>query len=231
MSKTLTIDQMAVQLQGRLPMNLTTSYCIQELNKAWRWIEQQGAFAWNLIVATPKMVASTTTITLPSDLDLGKPVYIYAPPYLNYMHIPYKPYDEWVLQQQFVMTQFPGLFACWTYYQTSVGVANAVATFVPVSAAPVIDSNYNVVYHHIVGRPIVSGQYFPTPDAFDDTIVDLAEAEIRRIYHLIRWDTAQTKAQSSAKLMLDAYRSDKKDLRGLMLGAMENQEASLQRSE
>ncbi len=76
-----------------------------------------------------------------------------------------------------------------------------------------------------------SDVYFPSPDAFDDTIVDLAEAEVKRLYQFSMWADAQGKAQNSALLLLDKYRSPKLEMAGLQETAKETQESQLRKAQ
>ena len=57
--------------------------------------------------------------------------------------------------------------------------------------------------------------YFPTPNSFDNLIIELAEAEARRIYGLAGWDIIQKRAESAIVNLLDSYRSTKNVLAGL----------------
>ena len=49
--------------------------------------------------------------------------------------------------------------------------------------------------------------YFPTPDEFDDLIVDMADARIRQIYNMTRWAEMLQLSQAQVVKMLDQYRS------------------------
>jgi hypothetical protein len=58
--------------------------------------------------------------------------------------------------------------------------------------------------------------FFPTPNIFDSLMIELAEAEARRIYGLAGWEAIQKRAESAIMSLLDSYRSTKNSLGGLV---------------
>lgn len=231
MSQTTNIDNMIIMLQQRLPISLGTTQCGAELNKAWRAIESKGAFTWNIRSATFTVAPlGNTASAVPADLDIGKPVSIYPTSLTGlFYEIRYLPFEEFVRHQLYRFTfPTPGAYSCWTYISTGATPTYTIS-FAPASANPTIASgsqNYSMYYHHQVGPPLVvgSGNFFPTPDAFDDCIVDGAEAELRRIYSLAGFEMVQKKFENSTMLLLDKYRSPKHDLAGISETMMETQE-------
>src|SRR6266568_3349047 len=95
MSQTLDTNTMIAQLQARIPMGLSSAYCMQELNKAWRWLEQQGAFVWNVRSTTVAVPLNGTTFPLPGDVDMGKDMLLFPTSLASYATaISYVPFDQ-----------------------------------------------------------------------------------------------------------------------------------------
>jgi hypothetical protein len=232
----MTIDQMATDLQGRLPMNLDQGYCFTRLNQAFGWIEQQGSFSWGqrivlLTLTTGQYQYDLTGVVSGIDLttvDIGKIASIWPSLVGTQVPIPWRPVMELGLQQVYNTTPIPGVFSMWTWiYDQTVPCFQI--RFAPTAAAVTTNTNYALQFHAI--QPdLTTGQYFPTPHQFDQTIIDLAEAEIRRIYGLAGWDAAVKKSQASAVLLCDPYRSDRQE-RGINAEGKETQEATLVREQ
>lgn len=234
MSTTNTIDQLITMLQQRLPINLGAPQCAAELNKAWRTIEGKGAFIWNIKNSSFVLNPGQHGLTgLPNDADLGKPISIYPSPAAGFIYeIRFVPFDEFVRSSTFSFPGIAGIFSCWTI--TGGNSVPPTLSFAPIDAAPTLASgamSYTVYYHHIVGPPLVAGTgaFFPTPDAYDDTLVDGAEAELRRYYGLAGFEAVQKKFETSTMLIIDKYRSPKRDLAGLSETMLENQENAASR--
>lgn len=231
-------SDMVIDLQQRIPMGLADAYCMLRLNQAYQWIEQQGAFTWNIVRSSFVLVAPNAIVDMPDDLDIGKPWSIYpietGGTEALYAEVPYVPMDEIANQQIFHLDIIPGVFSCHT---AVVQGTDYRFRFAPLDAVmpgpnPANDITF-IVYYHKINEAITTplsrsgGVYFPTPPAFDQAIVDLAEAEIRRLYKLSGYAEAISKAQASARLELDKYRSPKRDLAGVMEQSTEVQEKQL----
>lgn len=236
-----TTNQMVSDLQQRIPMGLSSTYCMLRLNQAYQWIEQQGAFVWNITRQAPlTLVAASAHMDTPDDMDVGKPASIY--PYDGgvtalYAEIPYKEMDELANQQIFHLPSQEGVFACWTLVNQ---VGDWKIRFAPLDAitsppSPANDVLFVIYYHKISSAittpPVAGSATYPTPSAFDQTIVDLAEAETRRLYQLAGWTNALSKAQASALVLCDKYRSPKRDLAGLSEQGKEVQEKQLNQAQ
>lgn len=230
MSQTLTIDALAVFLQTRMPMNLPQARCFQELNSAWRKIEQQGAFVWNILSTSITMTGGTRVLALPADVDPGKPISIYQSGVTFRYPVKYLPFEEFAMQQLFHLNPSPnlGYFSAWTIINT--GTNSYQASFVPNSAAPSGNTPFTVFYHHMVGPPLTSGQFFPTPDEFDDTLMDLAEGEIRRAYSLMNWEASIKESETAMRLLVDKYRSPREHLAGVQEESMAANEGAIDRA-
>jgi hypothetical protein len=230
MSTLNTMDQLIVKLKARIPIGLTTAQCAAQLNEAWHFLEERGAFTWNVRRATLTVAsAAVTPAGIPNDWDIGKPASIY-PSSLGFAYeVKYLPFEEWVRQQTFHFTPPAGVFSCWTYISAFSGSQpnpTYTITFAPANAAPGGGgATYTMFYHHEIEADIATGaNYFPTPNAFDEMLVDGAEAEFKRIYSLNGWESAQKKFENEIQVLLDKYRSPKHDLAGLSEGMMEVQE-------
>ncbi len=152
--------------------------------------------------------------------------------------IPYKPWDESLDQQYAEVVAPPGLFSCWTFYTyfkpglagtpTGPGFAPSYkyqGKLYPASAMPSGLTGaflFNFAYHadtsgvEFASTPTATApNYFPTPNSFDTLIIELAEAEVRRIYGLAGWEIIQKRAESAIMNLLDSYRSTKNVLAGL----------------
>jgi len=229
-----TTNGMISDLQQRIPIGLSSTYCMLRLNQAYQWIEQQGAFVWNITRAQITLALLSAHMDTPDNMDVGKPASIYpinlAPTPLVAIaaEIPYVPMDELANQQIFYTPAIAGLFSCYTLVNQS---GDWKIRFAPLEAISAANTDYIIYYHAInaaITTPLTAGaSTFPTPPAFDQTIVDIAEAEIKRLYNLTGWEAALAKAQASAALELDKYRSPKRDLAGISEQTKEVQETQL----
>jgi len=256
MSSTLQFGDMIKQLKGdsatgvsgRIPIGLTDAYCAQELNKAWRMVEQSGAFVWNIRTTTLTLTGGTRVLTLPSDMDIGKPASIYPafPGAVFRYEIIYVPFEEFIQQFTLHSNLGGGYFSCWTIRAAPPPPAGPpqpppppppappiyYAELAPPAAIPAVDTTYDIYYHKMMGPAITDGtQYLPTPDEFDDLFIDLAEAEIRRQHEMTGWDVVQKKAEAEMKALVDKYRSGKKNLAGMQEQSFQTAEAAAERAE
>ncbi len=173
--------------------------------------------------------------------DPGKPMYLAGPvsnatpPTAGIMRsvIPYKPWDETLEQQYAEVVAPPGLYSCWSFYTAfSTGAGPTFAprykytgVLYPSSAKPTSATGaftFTFVYHTDVSAvefattaTATAPNYFPTPNSFDTLIIELAEAEVRRIYGLAGWEIIQKRAESAIMNLLDSYRSTKNVLAGM----------------
>ena len=87
-------------------------------------------------------------------------------------------------------------------------------------------------YHSVAFPPFTVGPavYFPTPDQFDSFIIDLAEAELARVYKVSGFEKVAGAATAALAEMIDNYRTDRFDLAGLMDETMQAQEKGAERA-
>jgi len=140
MSSTLQFGDMIKQLKGdsatgvsgRIPIGLTDAYCAQELNKAWRMVEQSGAFVWNIRTDTITLVLDTSVpppfrylnkALLPADMDIGKPASIYpafsgAVFFYEIINVPAEEFARSLVLHSNLVDPLTGsalgYFSCWT---------------------------------------------------------------------------------------------------------------------
>lgn len=238
MSNLTSTSAMVAQLQTRVPIGLSSTFWMAKLNEAYRWISQKGNFIWDL--KEPSVVwtlsIGDTRILLPTDCDPGKPIYISGPTASSGVSttvlttIPFKAWDESLDQQYADVVAPPGLFSCFTVvsqFRTNPfapfnTLYEYLVQFYPASAAPTIatgDFTFKMVYHADVASTeyaLGANVFFPTPNSFDNLLIELAEAEARRIYGLAGWDIIQKRAESAIVNLLDSYRSTKNVLSGLV---------------
>ena len=218
MSTTLDTSTMVAQLGQRLPLGYSSGFLNDKLNQAFRYIDQQGNFVWQLALSTPTVLTGTNFFTIPSTIDYGKPMMVAGPVSgvggsANYPSIQWLPFDK---AYQLHMGEIgggaaPGNYSGWTNVKTN-------AILFPSAAAPNIGNFSMVLIGHSYTVPLAygAGIFFPTPDCFDDVIVDLAEAEVRRIYSLPQCEYIMQRAQSGLSRFVDLYRSTKDIMSGLM---------------
>jgi hypothetical protein len=229
---------MVAQLQTRVPIGLSSTFWMTKLNEAYRWISQKGNFIWDLKfpAVQAQLGVAQTVFTLPADCDTGKPMYLAGPTSTTGLTqvvveslIPFKPWDESLEQQYAEVTAPTGLFSCFTVrslfstnpFPPPSILYNYVAQLYPASAAPTVatgDFRFTFAYHSDVQSEFTLGTsiYFPTPNSFDNLLIELAEAEARRIYGLAGWEIIQKRAESAITNLLDSYRSTKNVLSGLV---------------
>lgn len=243
---------------AKVPLNLATSFIDDRIFEAYRWIEQQGAFTWNVVTANLTIRNGTFFID-PTDMpggsnqptvvpiDVGKPIVIYGSTSPSYtpgrVQIPYVSPDKIGLHQLYHTPAVAGFFSCFTIITNAatVGFVSSGSAwpsntpyiqFAPSNAAVGADSLVHVVYHQQPKMTLANfganTNFFPTPDAFDDLIVNLAVAFIKEIYSLMGGNESVQKAQAQISQLLDKYRTDKKYMEGLMAEANEAQETQAQ---
>ena len=216
MSSTLTTQTMVNFLAAKLPYGIATQFFQDRLNEAYRWIEQQGPYIFDLKTATITFNASTVTSSLPSDFNEGAEAALINPSTgTSQMQIPYRPVDEF--EREKVFTPSPALnsiFSAWTFYGVTVPRTIEIA---PAAAMPSSPITMTLIYHGIPNLVLTTGaNYYTTPDEFDDLIVLRAESEVRKIYGFQFAMESRKEAEDMAAKLLDRYRSTKEALAGMV---------------
>jgi hypothetical protein len=233
MSNLLSTSVMIAKCQARVPIGLSQTFWMDKLNEAYRWISQKGAFVWDLEASSVSIPDGSTTIALPTGTkacDPGKPIYLAGPTSGSGAMvgvsmdtlIPSVPWDEALTQQFAEVEAPPGAYSCWAMTTSFTGTDDYryKGYLYPFSARPIGGTfTMALVYHRDVSAtelPISGAQFFPTPNSFDNLMIELAEAEARRIYGLAGWDIIQKRAESAIVNLLDPYRSTKNAASGLV---------------
>ena len=223
---------MVTRCQSRVNIGLSTAFWMEKLNEAYRWISQKGNYIWDLSGADVTISGLVNQFALPADCDPGKPMYLVGPiPSMPAPHmtlesiVPYVAWDDAGNQRISELPTMPGMISCWTFranFTHTVGpppiyTYTYTGYIFPIDALAVT-SQFRVVYHTDVSNvefTVGSNIYFPTPNCFDNLLIELAEAEARRIYGLAGFETIQKRAESAIVNLLDSFRSTKNVLSGL----------------
>lgn len=226
MSTTLSVGDMVTDLKNRIPIGLQDAYIITRLNESFRWIAQQSSFMWNLRRVTVAVDTVTVDFPLPAEADPGDVMSLYGQDFQY--EIPYIPFQQFSQQGVFSNPPPNGIFSAWTIINTGGVYMGKMAPDTPITGnAPIL----NLFYHASVVAVTDPLLFFPSPDEYDDLIVDLTEAEIKRRYYIAGWQDIQAKAIESAKSLKDVYSSSKTIIQGLVDQIKRTQEAQAQRAE
>jgi len=226
MSTTISTAKMVEQIQARVPLGLSSQFCLDRLNEAYRWLIQRGPMVWQLKSANVT-ISGTGTFTLPTDCDNGK-LMVLSGGAAWQMEIPYKPWSDMLKYQYDDQTRgVTGMYSCWSFQSTT-------GYLFPVVAAKASEA-LALIYHAKPGTPLTSGAstYFPTPDAFDTLLIDLAVArtESPSWYRFSGWDVIQKDAQDQALALIEQHRSSRNSLLGLVEQAKQTHEAQAMKGE
>lgn len=235
MSTLLSTSAMVAECQSRVPIGLSSTFWMKKLNEAYRWISQKGNFIWDLKGADINVPGLINYFDLPTDCDPGKPMYLVGPisvfstaGTLDTL-VPYVAWDDAGLQKFSEVGAYPGVVegvvSCWSF-RANFTYAGAPPTwnykytgyYFPADAIST-PAQFCLVYHtDVSGVEYTSSAsvFFPTPNSFDNLMIELAEAEARRIYGLSGFEIIQKRAESAVVNLLDSYRSTKNVLSGII---------------
>ena len=248
MSNLLSTQAMVAECQRRVPIGLSNAYWMRKLNEAFRWISQKGNFVWDLREGFFTVSSGFVVFDIPLDCDPGKPMWVAGPVSqvigasgVLKTIIPYRQFDDSLDQQYAEVTAPPGMYSCWSFYTSFTAGPPPVYRYkgilYPPSAAPTAGTGaftFTFMYHADVNSTEyteASNVYFPTPNSFDNLMIELAEAETRRIYGFTGWDIIQKRAETAILNLLDSYRSTKNVLAGLIDQQKQTQEKKLMHQE
>jgi hypothetical protein len=230
---------MVAALQRKFPLGVSSNDAMDRLNEAFRKIDQmsQGGFVWQLKTAVVTLPpGAQTQVFLPLDFDPGKKAVLQGSTGTpTNTEVPYKPFKDFVNQQHF-QTSGSGNFSCWTFIPsftlTDPTTYKYLFGFAPAEAFPLsAGATFLLFYHAMNFQPfaISATIFFPTPDQFDTLIIDLAEAELQRIYRYSGWEKLAGQVTSAIQQMIDTYRTDRYDLAGMADQAAQAQEKAAER--
>lgn len=252
MSNLISTTAMVTDCQSRVPIGLSSAFWMKKLNEAFRWISQKGNFIWEVKGTDIVMPGGTNYFDLPTDCNVGKPMYLVGPisdissiGTLDTL-VPYVAWDDAGLQKFSELESIAGtgsvegVVSCWTFRTafTSAGTPPVysykyTAYFFPASTVS-LSAQFRFVYHSDVNSvEYTAGAniFFPTPSCFDNLMIELAEAEARRIYGLAGFEMIQKRAESAIVTLLDNYRSTKNTLPGLVDQQKQTSESQMMKQE
>jgi len=238
-SSTLSTQAMVNEILTRCPYNISPAYALGKLNEGFRWIDQNGPTVWRLTYATLTVLPGTPIqVALPANFDPSKPNWLSGGPQWR-TTIPYLPWEKFQMLQTTGGSPMAGqgMFSAWTWSANNTAAPATygyTAWFNPSSASiPPGGIAMPLVYHMLTPAPLAAGSavFYPTPDAYDDVIVDLAEAEIKRIYSIAGWEMAQKRGEVALGRLAAGTRSTKEVVSELMEQAKQTQERQLARQE
>lgn len=235
MSTTLSTQAMVTMLNRKTGLAVPDG--IDFLNEAFRKINQsqKGGFIWQFKQTTLLIPGAYADIPLPVDFDPGKTAILRGDGTVSYLNtiIPYMLMKDWVNEQHYQTTQ-PGGFTAWTFFPTFTNPVSYVYKMKlgPPGAFTGVIASMDFFYHALNYAPVPSGpaNYFPTPDQFDNLIVDLAVAEVRNVYRMSGQADEVQKAMAAINEIIDTYRTDRYDLAGLTDQVAQAQEKQVEKA-
>ena len=239
MSTTLSTSAMVTIVQRRMANGISAAQALEYLNEGFRKLNQmsKGGLRWQLKQAN-LVLGLNLTVAAPADFDAGKSAWLrgdgsYTP---TKTVIPYKPWSEFSTRQH-LQTTTAGAFDCWTFipnftltaptsYGWTIRMApdNAIVLIAPGPTLPFV--------YHAVSFPAFTSNatiYFPTPDEFDSSIMDLAVAEGKKQYRISGWQDEAAQANQAISAIIDNYRTDLYDLSGLFDMTAQAQEKQVEK--
>ena len=224
MSTTLSMAAMVTLLQRKTGLGLAQADCVDRLNEAFRKINQssKGGFIWQVQEAPISVGASSNVvITMPTNFDPGKTAVLRGDGVVTPTNtvIPYQPAKDWANATHY-QTTAPGFFSAWTFVPNFSGSPPTTYPYIMLlgpNGAFGTPVTLTLIYHAVnyAAVPYGTNYYFPTPDQFDSLIVDLAWAEVARIYRQSDAATIKQEAMQGVMELIDTYRTDRYDLAGI----------------
>lgn len=244
MSTLLSTQAMVAECQRRVPIQLTNAFWMRKLNEAYRSVSQKGAYVWDERSISFTLLSGAVSFDPPATFDPGKPMHLagptsgtgaYAGIGVNTL-IPKISWEDAMLQQYSEMPVIAGMFSAWALTTVISGGGYAYKGYLFPSTSLPTGGNlqFTFSYHidvasvELVESAVV---FFPTPNIFDGLFIDLAEAEVKRIYGLAGWEIVQKKAEAAIMPILDVYRSQKNAPAGLLDQQKQTNETKLMAQE
>ena len=209
----LTTTVMIQRLQRRLPRGFDQTLLLETLNELYQQATMK-AVRWNLVAAPTLSFtkgASQVTASLPADFDPGMPCFLSGLASLDYaVEIPYKPPDQAYKHQSYAMAPAVGQYSVWTFVSDGAGAYTAILYPFEAGGAHALPFVY-----HKVPADVAIGATFPWPKKCDYLLMDLCEAEIRRLNQLAGWEIPQKKALDGISAIVEKYLTTKQVMAGL----------------
>lgn len=188
----LTATQLTTELQRRVSQVSSTD-ALAAVQRAIRWINRQGSYTFQLNSFQTWNVTSSAVYTIPTDMDTGKAHTLLNPSGLPVRKVGVQ--DSWI-SGNYNLPADKG-FDCYIITKVSF-------LFFPAQTA----TTAVAALYHLRTVDISGSTTSNLPRDFDDLIVDLAEAEERRVSDVgDTWPQILARCQDQIKTLLDGYRS------------------------
>lgn len=212
--------------------NLDRPTALAALNRAQNWCLRQGTFQFMMttpisiaitLQAAPAQAATASSANL-NNLDVGKAKMVLNTDGTPIQHVPWS--DFWQ-SMNYNLPSGLTTYDCYTVqsFNSAAAGSGTANTFY---FLPNITGSA-VIYGHRFASPLVDNvtSSLEMPNDFDDLVVDLAEAEERRIYDIgDTWQLLLARSQDQIKVLLDGYRSSTLQPTGLQDAQTKVQEAT-----
>jgi hypothetical protein len=216
MSTSMTGQQMVDEVQRRVALGWSDAIILARLNEAHKWLAQQAPWVWLLRSATVT-VTTTGSFVFPTGFDPGKSAIVLW----NGVEIPYKPWDVASRHQAYTTTTTsPLVEPLYSLFTVSASVAvNGNVSYVG-QMYPIVTTTatqpVNLIYHTMVLTAVTLTDRFPVPDPFDLLLIERVEYEVRRVAGLGGLAECMANMKGSLEQLLDAYRTTKPTMMGIL---------------
>jgi hypothetical protein len=170
------------------------------INRAIRWTNRQGSYTFQLSVPVgvlPMTVSGLSYITTPTDFDSGKAFLLLNNSGTAVKQAPVSGLGD---------TQNYNTIANTDFDQYVLVAYNSGATMFLYPT--VLGSGILTLIYHRITADITGAGLSNLPRDFDDLVVDLAEAEEKRIYDVgDAWSALISRCQDQIKVLLDNYKT------------------------
>lgn len=218
---------MVNEVLSRVQQNFSTGRALYFVNRAVRYFDGVASYSFNAKTGSVSYATGQTSQPAPVDLDSGKDIYAYVVTLAgNLMPVKRVELNEYGINAVYQPAPFG------PSHYTIVG-ASSGANVPSLLVYPPISGGFtlSLVYHVPPALIANSGTaYSNFPDAFDDIIVDWAEAEIKRIYKMAGAMEIFARVEKQLASLVDQYRTNTKLAEGLAAEARKAQERSLEKT-
>lgn len=206
----LTSTQMQTELVRRVSQlsQGAGSAALDAINRAIRWINRQGSYTFQLVAdgATLTVPISPAKVNAPSDLDPGKALLI-----SNVTNGAGLPIVKGSITDLWETRNFSGGIADdgFDRYLLVASASSAVPSVFHFFPSQSAQADVLVRYHKLTVDLADGAVKSNLPRDFDDLVIDMAEAEERRINDIgDTWNQMYARCQDQIKLLLNAYKSE-----------------------
>lgn len=201
----LSSTQMQAELQRRVAQLSVGagSAALAAINRSIRWIQRQGSYTFQLAGPTTLTCASGGTIALPLDVDPGKAILL-----TNVTNGQGLPIVKGSFADLWEARNFVAQDQGFDRYMIVAAPKSSSASVLHLFPTQSVSSDVSIRYHRLSVDLSDGSGTSNLPRDFDDLVIDLAEAEERRINDIgDTWAQTYARCQDQIKVLLDAYRS------------------------